>query len=180
MSFASRRLMKWREPKIKGMVTIKDVVIAFILALILSVPFGYVGGHGKFNVSVWLLGLLSLSIAPLGIAISPLLPGTLVQLTEERIVYGPRGTNSCRSAYREIVRICYVRYCTCSMEENQLVFKVHEGSTTRPLCTVCEVINRNQNVYSVRRFIVPDSVNLEHVLQIFHDKSVKVEETRFT
>ena len=172
--------MKWREPQIKGMVTIKNVVTAFIFALILSVPFGYVGGHGKFNFSVWLLGLLFLSFAPLGIAAMPLLPGTLVQLTEKMIVHGPRGTNSRRSAYQEIVRICYVRCCTCSMEENQLVFKVQKGSTTRPLCTVCEVINRNENVYSVRRFIVPDTVNLEHVLQIFRDKSVEVEETCLT
>ena len=168
--------MKWREPKIKGMVTAKNILIAFIFVLILSAPFGYVGGHGKFNVSVWLLGLAFLSIAPLSIAILPLRPGTLVQLTEEMIVHGPRGTNSRRSAYREIERICYVRHCTCSMEQNILIFKVQKGNTARPLCTVFEVINRNENFYSVRRFIVPDNVNLEQVLQIFRDKRVKVEE----
>jgi len=169
--------MKWREPKIKGMVTIKNVVTAFIFALILSVAFGFVGGHGRFNVSVWLLGLGFLSLAPLVIAIQPLLPGTLVQLTETMIVHGSRGTNDRRSAYQEIECIRYLRYCTCSIEQNRLDFKVQKGQTTSPLCTVCEVINRNENVHSVRRFIVPDGVNLEHVLQIFRDKSVRVEET---
>lgn len=172
--------MTWREPKIKGMVTINNVVTAFIFALILSLAFGYVGGHGKFNVSVWLLGLGFLSLAPFVIALQPLLPGTLVQLTETMIVHGSRGTNSSRSAYQEIECIRYFRYCTCSIEKNRFVFKVQKGQTTSPLCTVCEVINRNENVYSVRRFIVPDSVKLERVLQILRDKSVRVEETPST
>ena len=111
--------MKWREPKIKGMVTAKNILMAIVVVLILSIPFGYVGGHRGFSVSVWLLGLVFLSVAPLGIVILPLLPGTLVQLTEEMIVHGPRGTNSRRSAYKEIECIYYIRHCTCSMEQNR-------------------------------------------------------------
>ena len=102
--------MKWREPKIKGMVTAKNILMAIVVVLILSVPFGYVGGHRGFSVSVWLLELVFLSVAPLGIVILPLLPGTLVQLTEEMIVHGPRGTNSRRSACKEIE--CIYSYAT--------------------------------------------------------------------
>jgi hypothetical protein len=42
MSLFSKRLMKWREPKIKGMVTPKNILTALGLILIVSIPFGFV------------------------------------------------------------------------------------------------------------------------------------------
>jgi hypothetical protein len=44
MSLFSKRLLKWREPKIKGMLTPKNILTIYILILIVSIPFGFFGG----------------------------------------------------------------------------------------------------------------------------------------
>ena len=158
------------------MVTVKNFLTAFVLVLIISVPFGYLGGDRKFNVIIWLIGLSILLAGLLLVASEPLLPGTLVQLTEEMIVRGPRGTKSFRSPYRDIEYVLYIRHCTCFMEQDQLVIQVHKGNTTGPLCTVFEVFNRRDNFYSVGRFIAPDTVDLGQILKILRDKKIPVEE----
>jgi hypothetical protein len=90
LSIVSKRLMKWREPKIKGMLTPKNILAVFGLILIISIPFGFLGGNGKFNISICLLGLGFMSFASIGFLITPLPPGILVQLKEEMIVRGAR------------------------------------------------------------------------------------------
>lgn len=99
MSLFSKRLMKWREPKIKGMVTPKNILTAFGLILIVSIPFGFLGGNGKFNIWICFLAVGFMSAAAISLVIQPLLPGTLVQLRDDMIVRGARGSNSQRSAY---------------------------------------------------------------------------------
>ena len=178
MSLVNRRLMKWREQKIKGIITLQNVMVAIALVFVSSLAFGFLGGHGKFNVSVWLLGLAFLSIAPLSLAIQALLPGTLVQLREDMIVYGLRGANSKRSAYRDIEHIYYTRNCALSIVRNSLIIKVHTGKEGGPFCTNFQVVNRNEDFYSVNRFTVPNNVDLAKVLQILREKSVPVSESQ--
>jgi hypothetical protein len=83
MSLFSKRLMKWREPKIKGMLTPKNVFTVFVLILIVSIPFGFLGGNGRFHVSTCFLGFGFMSLASIVFLIQPLCPGTLIQLRED-------------------------------------------------------------------------------------------------
>ena len=175
MGFLNRRLMKWREPKIRGMVTPKNILTAVILVLVISIPFGYLGGNGKFNTSIWLLSLAFLSTAPLGLLLLPLEPGTLVQLRDDMIVRGPRGSYSDRSPYKFIDFIYYTRNCTSLKTENAL----HEREAVGTPFTNFQVVHRIESFNPVRRFAVPDNVNLEQVLQILRDKGVRVIETPF-
>jgi hypothetical protein len=112
MSLLSERLMKWREPKIKGMVTPKNILAALGLILIVSIPFGFLGGNGKFNIWIYFLATGFMSAAAIGLVIEPLLPGTLVQLRDDMIVRGARGTSSQRSAYKDVDCIYFERDCS--------------------------------------------------------------------
>jgi hypothetical protein len=59
--------MKWREPKIKGMVTLKNILAAFVLIFVVSIPFGFWGGNGKFSTSIYFLAVGFMSIAVVSI-----------------------------------------------------------------------------------------------------------------
>src|SRR5690242_10504070 len=82
----SKCLMKWREPKIKGMVTGKNILTACGLIALLSIPFGFLGGHGQYHLSTSLLGLAFMSLGIIGLLIQPLLPGTQIRLTDNAIL----------------------------------------------------------------------------------------------
>jgi len=129
MTLVSKRLMKWREPKIKGMVTLKHLLVALVLILIVAIPFGFLGSHGRFSPTIYFLSLGFMSAALVCLAIQPLLPGTLVQLRENMIVRGARGTRSQRAAYQDIDRIHFYRDCSYSWKENHLLVNVHQGWT---------------------------------------------------
>jgi hypothetical protein len=91
--------MKWREPKVKGIVTPKSILTAVLLIFIVAIPFGFIGGSGRFfsghfSMLTYFLGLGFLSVVVLSLAIQPLLPGVLVQIREDMIIRGARGTNS--------------------------------------------------------------------------------------
>jgi hypothetical protein len=143
MSFFSKRLMKWREPKIKGMVTPKNILAALGSILIVSIPFGFLGGNGKFNISICLLAAGFMSIAAIGLLIQPLLPGTLIQFREDMIVRGARGTNSLRSAYKDIDCIYFYRDCSYSWEKKMLIINVQQRSVEGPNFTNFKVIMKN-------------------------------------
>ena len=178
--------MKWREPKIKGMLTPGNILAVFILILIVSIVFGFWGGHGKFSVSVCLLALGFMSIAAIGFLIQPLLPGTLVQLKEDMILRGARGTNSERSVYKDIDCIYFYRDCSYSWNQSALVINIRQRSVGGLNFTSFDVIMKNDVIVdgvkefssmafrSVQRFVVPEDVNVEQVLQILRDKGVKV------
>jgi hypothetical protein len=176
MSLFSKRLMKWREPKIKGMLTPKNLLAAFVLILIVSIPFGFLGGNGKFHVAICLLALGFMSAGLVGFLIQPFLPDTLIQLREDTIVRGARGTNSQRSAYKNIDCINYYRDCSYSWNGKMLTINVHQRSVEGPNFTSFVVVMKNESFRSVQKFAVPDNVNLEKVLQILRDKGVKVVE----
>jgi hypothetical protein len=188
MGLFSKRLMKWREPKVKGWLTPKNILAMYVLIGAISIPFGFLGGNGKFNVWICFLAAGFMSAATIGLLIRPLLPGTLVQLREDMIVRGARGTSSHRSAYRDIECVYFYRDCSYSMSGNSPVILVHQRNTGSPGFTSFEVVMKNEktenefskssfaNFYSVKRFAVPDNVSLEQVLQILGDKGVKVVE----
>jgi len=174
MGLFSKRLMKWHEPKIKGMLTPGNVLVVLILILIVSVAFGFWGGRGKFSVPVCLLALGFMSIALIGFFIQPLLPGMLVQLKEDTIIRGARGTNSQRSAYKDIDCINFYRDCSYSWNRSALVINIHQRSVEGPNFTSFVVVMKNEPFRSVQTFAVPEDVNLEQVLEILRDKGVKV------
>ena len=188
MGLISKRLMKWREPKIKGMVTPKNILAALGLILIISIPFGFLGGNGKFNIWICFLAAGFMSAAAISLTIEPLLPGTLVQLRDDMIVRGARGTNSQRSAYKDIDCIYFERDCSYSWEKKKLIVNVHQKSIEGPNFTIFKVIIKNDVIVdgvlqfsysafrSVHQFTVPEDLNVERVLQILRDKGVKVVE----
>ncbi|HEV2437349.1 MAG TPA: hypothetical protein VG077_15265 [Verrucomicrobiae bacterium] len=176
MSLFSKRLMKWREPKIKGMVTSKNILTAIGLILIVAIPFGFLSGNRKFSVSIYLLALAFMSVAVIGLALQSLLPGTLVQLKEDMIVRGARGTNSQRSAYKDIDCINFYRDCSYSWNQNRLVVNVHQRKVEGPNFISFLVVMKKESLRSVQTFAVPEDVKLEQVFQILRDRGVKVVE----
>lgn len=168
--------MKWREPKIKGMVTTKNILTVLVLISFIAILFGFWGGSGKFSSSAFFLSLGFMSAAVLALALQPLLPGTLVQLREDMIVRGARGTNSQRSAYKDIDCINYYRDCSYSWNQNVLQINIHQRSIEGPNFTSFVVVMKNALLRSVQHFVVPEDVNLDQVLQILRDKGVKVVE----
>jgi hypothetical protein len=170
MGIFSKRLMKWREPKIKGMVTPKNMLAVLMLVLIISIPFGFLGGNGKFNLSICFIALGFMSFASLGLLITPLMPGILVQLKEDMIVRGARGTNSQRSKYKDIEFI----YLNRGLHSNG------RKSSAFSIVMKNDVIKDNAIQFSyatfrsVHQFVVPESVDVGQVLQILRDKGVNV------
>jgi len=172
MSLFSKRLMKWREPKIRGMLTPKNILAVFVLILIVSIPFGFLGGNGKFNSWICLLALGFMSFASIGFLIAPLLPGVLVQLKEDMIVRGARGTNSQRSAYKDIDCVYLNRDLHSNGQKLSIFSIVMKNDVIKD-----DVIQFSYATFrSVHQFVVPESVNIEQVLQILRDKDVKVVE----
>ena len=164
--------MKWREPKIKGMVTPINVLALFVLIVIVSIPFGFLGGNGKFNISICFIALGFMSFASIGLLIAPLLPGILVQLKEDMIVRGARGTNSQRSAYKDIDCIYLNRDLYSKGQKLSIFSVVMKNDVIKD-----DVIQFSYATFrSVHQFVVPESVNVEQVLQILRDKGVKVVE----
>jgi hypothetical protein len=188
MGLFGKRLMKWREPKIKGMVTPKNILTALGLILIVSIPFGFLGGNGKFNIWICFLAAGFMSAAAISLIIQPLLPGTLVQLRDDVIVRGARGTNSQRSAYKDIDCIYFERDCSYSWAKKKLIVNVRQKSIEGPNFTTFKVMMKNDVIVdgilqfsysafrSVHQFTVPENVNMEQILRILRDKSVKVVE----
>ncbi|MGH7977647.1 MAG: hypothetical protein ACREDS_02360 [Limisphaerales bacterium] len=187
MSLFDKRLMKWREPKIKGMITPKNILAAIGLILIVSIPFGFLGGNGKFNISICFIALGFMSLAAIGFLIVPLLPGTQIQLKEDAIVRLVSNQNQ-KSAYKDIDCIYFERDCSYSWENKKLIINVHQKSIEGPNFTNFKVIMKSDVIVdgvlqfsytafrSVHQFAVPESVNAEQVLQILRDKGVKVVE----
>jgi hypothetical protein len=187
MSPFSERLMKWREPKIKGMVTPKNILYAFGLILIVSIPFGFLGGNGKFNIWICFLAVGFMSAAVIGLLIQPLLPGTQIQLREDAIVRVVSKRNE-KSTYKDIDCIYFERDCSYSWENKKLIVNVHQKSIEGPNFTIFKVIMKNDVIVdgilqfsysafrSVHQFTVPEDENVEQVLQILQDKGVKVVE----
>jgi hypothetical protein len=180
--------MKWREPKIKGMVTLKNILAALGLILIVSIPFGFLGGNGKFNLWICFLAAGFMSFAAIGFFIEPLLPGTLVQLRDDMIVRGARGTNSHRSPYKDIDCIYFYRDSHYSWKDKMLTINVHQRSVEEQNFTSFNVVMKKDvlegeasqfsyaTLRSVQNFAVPENVNVEQVFQILRDKGVKVVE----
>jgi len=193
MGLVSKRLMKWREPKIQGMVTSKNIVTAVVLILILAIPFGFWGGNGKFfgggrfSISIYFLGLGFLSIAPAVLLLQSVFPGSQIQLREDAIVRLMSRRNQ-RSVYKDIDCIYFYRDCSHSWNRGVLVVNIHQRSVEGPNFTNFEVKLKNDVIVdgvrqlsfatlrSVHRFAVPNDVNLDQVLQILRDKGVNVVE----
>jgi hypothetical protein len=188
MSLSGKRLMKWREPKIKGMVTPKNILAALGLILIKSIPFGFLGGNGKFNIWICFLAAGFMSAAAISLVIEPFLPGTLVQLRDDVIVRGACGTSSQRSAYKDIDCIYFERACSYSWEKKKLIVNVQQKIIEGPNFTIFRAIMKNDVIVdgilkfsysafrSVHQFTVPEDVIMEQILQILRDKGVKVVE----
>jgi hypothetical protein len=189
MSLFDKRLMKWREPKIKGMITPKNVLAAIGLILIVSIPFGFLGGNGKFNIWICFLAVGFMSAAVICLLIQPLLPGTQIQLREDAIVRLVSNRNE-KSAYKNIDCIYFERDCSYSWVNKKLVVNVRQKSIEGPNFTIFKVILKNDVIVdgilqfsylafrSVRQFTVPEDVNVEQVLQILREKDVKIIEAR--
>ena len=182
MSLFSKCLMKWREPKIKGMVTAKNILTAFGLILVVSVPFGFIGGHGKYQVSSWLPGLGFLSVAPLGLLTYSFQRGTQIRLTDDAIIRATSRRNQ-RSAYKDIDFVYLFRDCSYSWDKGSLVVNTNQKTVEGPKFANFDIIMKSgvaESLYSslriVSRFTVPENVNHEQVLQILRDKGVKVVE----
>jgi len=187
MSFFSKHLMKWREPKIKGMVTPKNILAAIGLILIISIPFGFLGGNGKFNFWICFLAVGFMSAAVISLLIQPLLPGTQIQLREDAIVRVMSKHNH-KSAYKDIDCIYFDRDCSYSWEKKKLTINVHQRSVEGPNFTNFKVILKSDVIVdgvlqfsystfrSVHQFAVPEDVSVEQVLQILRDKGIKVVE----
>ncbi len=174
--------MRWREPKIKGMVKPKDFLIATALIFVLAIPFGFLGGNGRFfgsgtfSISIYFLGLGFLTIAPICLLTQSLFPGAQIQLRDDAIVR-LMWTQKQKSAYRDIDCINFYRNCSYSWEGNTLVVNVNQRSVEGPNFANFEVIMRTASFRSVQRFAVPDGVNLDRVLQLLRDKGVNVYES---
>jgi hypothetical protein len=179
--------MQWREPKIKGMVTGKNILTALGLIILLSIPFGFLGGHGQYRLSTSLLSLAFMSFGILGLIIQPLLPGTRVRLTDNAIVRSlSRRTE--KSPYKEIECIYFYRDCSYSWYEGVPIVKVHERTVEGPNFTNLQVQMKNEVMVDgevefsrasagcVHNFAVPSNVNVERVLEILRDKGVKIVE----
>src|SRR5580765_6904151 len=123
MSFSKKRLMKWREPKIKGFITPKNVLTIFILVLLLSIPFGFIESPGTYKFSNSLLALGFMSAGLLGFFLTPLLPGTRVELTDEGIVRKTRRRQ--KSLYRDIDSIHFFRNCSHEWIQGQLTIDAY-------------------------------------------------------
>jgi hypothetical protein len=175
MAHFGTRLMKWREPKIRGMLTPRNVLFIYILILVVSVPFGFIGGNG-FHISTCLFGFGFMSFASLGFVLQPLFSGTLVQLRDDMIVRGARGTNSQRSEYKNINTIQFYRDCSYSWSGSTLVVNIHKRKTEGPNFTCFVIVMRNPSFGSVQQFVVPENVNVEEVVQILRDKGLNVTE----
>jgi hypothetical protein len=185
MSLFSERLMKWREPKVKGMVTPKNILSAFGLILIVSIPFGFLGGNGKFNIWICFLAVGFMSAAVISLLIQPLLPGTQIQLREDAIVRVVSKRNE-KSVYKDIDCIYFERDCSYSWKKKKLIINVHQKNIEGPNFTIFKIIMKNDVIVdgvlqfsysafrSVHQFTVPEAVNVEQVLQILRDKGVKV------
>jgi len=182
MGLLSKRLIKWREPKIRGMLTPKNVLALYALILVISIPFGFLGGSGKFHLKTCLLALGFMSVGSIGFLISPLLPGTQMQLREDAIVRA-MSTRTQRAAYKDIVCIRFYRNCSYSWNHNSLFVNVNQRSVEGPNFTSFIITLKNDDdekafsyasLRSIRQFAVPDDVNVEQVVQILRDKGVKV------
>jgi hypothetical protein len=178
--------MEWREPKIKGMVTPRNLFTALSLILVLSIPFGFIGGQG-YSLSFSLIGFGFMSAAVLSMCIQPLLPGTKVRLTDNAIVRsGSRRAE--KSPYNEIDCIYFYRNCSYSFYQNVPFVSINEKTAKGPRFTNFQVemqgdsfVNGEIEISSrssgkAHNFAVPAYVNLEQVLQILRDKGVKVVE----
>ena len=185
MGLFSKSLMKWREPKVKGMVTFKNILTAIALILIVSIPFGFLHGNGNFSIFIYFLALAFMSAAVISLSIESLLPGEQIQLREDAIVCKMPKRNQ-KSAYKHIDCIHYDRDCSYCWEGNRLIVNVHQRSVEGPNFTNFKVIMKNDAIVggvlqfsygalrSLHQFAVTDEVNLEQVLQILRDKGVKV------
>jgi hypothetical protein len=179
--------MKWREPKIKGMVTPKNILAALGLILIVSIPFGFLGDHRKFNISIYFIALGLMSAAVISLLIQSLLPGTLIELREDTIVRFA-GRRKEKSAYKDIECVYFQRDCSYSWNANRLTINAHQRSIEGPNFARFKVIMKNDVIVdgilqfsysafqSVHQYTVPEDANIEQVLQILQDKGVKVVE----
>ena len=177
--------MKWREPKIKGMVTPKNILTAIGLILIVSILFGFLGGNWIFSISIYFLALAFMSAAVISLSIESLLPGAQIQLREDAIVRVMSKRNQ-KSAYKHIDCIYFDRDCSYSWVANKLIVNVHQKSIEGPNFTNFKVIMKNDVIVDgilqfsfatlnlVHHFAVPEDVNVEQILQILRDKGVKI------
>lgn len=177
--------MKWREPKIKGMVTPKNILFAIGLIFLISIPFGFLGGNGKFNHSIYLLAAGFMSFATIGLFIAPLLPGTQVQLTEDAVVRKMSRRNE-KSSYKNISRIYFSRDCSYSWNGSQLIINPEIKNTGNPPFACFRIILKNDVIKngklefsystfnSVHQFMVPNEVNVDQILQLLRDKGVNL------
>jgi hypothetical protein len=183
MSLFSKRLMKWREPTIKT-VTPKNILTAGVLIFVVAIPFGFVGGNGRFFVNgtfsifTYLLGLAFLSSAPIVLLVKYVSPTSAqIQLREDAIVRLMPRINQ-KSAYEDIQCIYFYRDCSASLVKDVIV--IHERSVEESNFTRFQIVMKGKgalsNVFAnpVTYFGVPDEVNVEQILQILRDKGVKV------
>jgi hypothetical protein len=180
MNLFSKRLMKWREPKIKGMVTPKNILAALGLILVISIPFGFFGGNGKFNLWICFLAVGFMSAGLIGLVITPLLPGTIVRLTENAIVRGALGSTTRISPYQDIDCCYFYRNCSRAMENGVLVVMINQRSLERPNFTYFKIVMKSQSSNGLFRPVIDfsvsdeDDVSLDQVLQILRDKGVRI------
>ena len=127
----SKTLMQWREPKIKGMVTFKYMLTALGLVLLVSIPFGFLGGNGKYSISISLIALGFMGFALIGQLTAPLMPGTKIRLKEDAIVRVMPQRNK-RSMFEDIDSIYFYRNCIHSWEDGILVVKTHKTHIRGP------------------------------------------------
>lgn len=126
--------MEWRVPKVKGMLTPRNIVTAAVLILIFSIPFGFLGSHAQFAVFTSFLPLTFMSVSFLGFLLLPFLPGSKVELKQEAIVR-PGSRWDDRSAYRDIHCCYYIRECTWAKDKDGPITNVHEGDFEGPAFT---------------------------------------------
>lgn len=184
-----KTLMKWREPKIKGVLTLNNIIWLIGLICLVSLLFGFLvhNGTGRFSVSVWLQALAFMSTALVAVCIQPLRPGFQIRLTKTGIVRKMSRRNQ-KTAYADI-DCCYLyRDCTCSIVRDVATVKVHDRRSADPKFTNFQVILKGEHLEHgerevsfrslkcVTHFAVPSHVDLEAVLKILREHNVRVVE----
>jgi len=175
--------MKWREPKIKGMLTGANIVALFFGLLIAAVPITYLcTSTKKFSFHNFLIVVGYMMILGVVIVIAPLLGwGSQIQLRGDAIIRS-NGKYGKRTAYKDIECIYLYRDCFYSWVDGVLVTNVQQRNAEDPKFARFEIELKDKSPLArvisspLQSFTVPESVNLESVLQILREKGVKIVE----
>ena len=178
--------MKWHEPRAKvRLLTTKGTLGLCILGVVFSFVLGFTGRDRKYHISSSLLALALISMLPIATVIRRLLPGYLIQLRDDAIVRkDPVNGRASASRYKDIDTISFRRRCANSWNNNFLDFYERGKTAVGGKFTNFEIQTKGEVVVdgaivsstfpSIGCFSVPDTVDVEKVLQILRDKGIRL------